>query len=73
MADRVLARLGRRVRNLRQALDWSQEDLAAKSGLHRTYIGSIERGERNVALLNLVVLAKSLRVSLPELLKGVAS
>jgi transcriptional regulator with XRE-family HTH domain len=73
MADRVLARLGRRVRNLRQALDWSQEDLAAKSGLHRTYIGSIERGERNVALLNLVVLARSLRVSLPGLLKGVAS
>ena len=73
MADRVLVRLGRRVRNLRHALDWSQEDLAAKSGLHRTYIGSIERGERNVALLNLVVLAKSLRVSLPDLLKGVAS
>lgn len=53
---------------LRHGLGVSQEELAARCGLHRTYIGSVERGERNVTLSTLEVLASVLGVSVPELL-----
>lgn len=46
----------------------SQEELATLCGLHRTYIGSVERGERNVTLSTLEVLASTLGVSVPDLL-----
>jgi transcriptional regulator with XRE-family HTH domain len=46
---------------LRQDKQWTQEELAARSGLHPTYIGSIERGERNIGLDNLLKIAKALR------------
>jgi transcriptional regulator with XRE-family HTH domain len=46
----------------------SQEDLADEAGLHRTYVGGIERGERNVAFLNLVKLARALGVPASELI-----
>ncbi|MBA3617869.1 MAG: helix-turn-helix transcriptional regulator, partial [Rubrobacteraceae bacterium] len=52
--------LGERVRELRSGLGLSQEKLADVSGLHRTYIGAIERGERNVSLRNIVRLAQAL-------------
>jgi transcriptional regulator with XRE-family HTH domain len=52
-----------RVRELRMKRGWSQEELAHRSDLDRTYIGGIERGERNVALLNICRIAKSLEVS----------
>jgi transcriptional regulator with XRE-family HTH domain len=55
-------RLGGRIRALRQAKGWTQEDLAEKSGLHPTYIGGIERGERNVGLDNLLKIATAFRV-----------
>jgi len=60
-------KLGDRVRELRQTRGISQEDLAFKSGMHRTYLGGIERGERNPTLKNIAKLAKALGVSLPEL------
>jgi len=63
---RVFAKNLRRIRNL-QGL--SQEDLALKSGLHRTYIGSVERRERNISIDNMERLADSLSVSLIDLLK----
>ena len=66
-----LSRLGQRIRNLRLSKGLSQEDLAELASLHRTYIGGIERGERNVAFLNLVRLSKALEVSLSELMEGV--
>jgi transcriptional regulator with XRE-family HTH domain len=47
----------------------SQEDLAALAGLHRTYVGSVERGERNVSIDNMEKLAIALGYALPELLK----
>ena len=45
----------------------SQEELAFKAGLHRTYLGGIERGERNPALKNIAAIAKALEVTLPEI------
>lgn len=63
----ALARLGGGVRELRAARGWSQEDLAEHSGLHRTYIGGVERGERNVSYLNLVRIAHALGVSVATL------
>ena len=53
---------GARVRTLRQARGWSQETLAAEAGLHRTYISSVERGQRNLALDNIHALADALGV-----------
>jgi transcriptional regulator with XRE-family HTH domain len=61
-------RFGAAVRELRSARGWSQEDLAAAVKLHRTYVGSVERGERNVSLLNIVRLAEALGVSPSELM-----
>jgi transcriptional regulator with XRE-family HTH domain len=63
-----LQALGVRIRQRREALTLTQAQLGQRCGLHRTFIGSIERGERNIALLNLRSVARGLRVSLSELL-----
>ena len=60
---------GKRVRELRQARGLSQEELAFRVGVHRTYLGGIERGERNPALKNIAAIAKALGVDLPELFR----
>ena len=60
-----------RVRELRNALGVSQEALADRAGLHRTYLGSIERGERNVSLENICRLAGVLQVTPAELMEGI--
>lgn len=60
-------RLGRRVRFLRLKAGLSQEDLADACGLDRTYVGGIERGERNPSLKNILKLASTLNVTMPEL------
>ena len=60
--------LAENIRNYRRARNLSQEELAARCGLHRTYVGSIEREERNVTLSTLEVFAKTLGVSVPALL-----
>jgi transcriptional regulator with XRE-family HTH domain len=62
--------LGYRIREHRLACDWTQADLADKCDLHRTFIGSVERGERNLSILNLRLIADILRVSLADLLHG---
>jgi transcriptional regulator with XRE-family HTH domain len=62
--------LGYRIREYRLARDWTQADLADKCQLHRTFIGSVERGERNLSILNLRLIAEMLRVSLVDLLHG---
>lgn len=60
--------LASNVRQLRQRQGISQEELAARSGLHRTYVGSVERGERNVTLSSLESLAAALGVSARDLI-----
>ena len=60
-------RFGTRIRDLRTARGLTQETLAEASGLHRNYIGGIERGERNVGLDNIYVLAKALGVTVADL------
>jgi transcriptional regulator with XRE-family HTH domain len=64
---RFLQALGFRIRELRLTHNWTQQDLAKKCDLHRTFIGSVERGERNVSILNLRLIARILRVPLNEL------
>lgn len=64
----VLREFGRRVRVAREARGWTQEDLAAEANLDRTYVGGIERGERNVGLLNINQLALALRESFDDFL-----
>ena len=54
---------------MRKIRGWSQEVLAEKAGLHPTYVGGIERGERNPSLLNVVKLAKGLSLSPSELIQ----
>lgn len=54
--------IGLKIRQLRLSLDLSQEELAERAGLHRNYVGGVERGERNIALLNIVGIARALGV-----------
>lgn len=68
MKDKILKNFGNKVKQLRINKDWSQEQLAKKTGLHRTYIGSIERSERNVSLINIQKIAKALSVRTKDLL-----
>lgn len=72
MYDDPKKTVGKNIRRLRKQVGWSQEELAEASELHRTYIGAIERGERNVSLENIVGIARALRVQPSELLKEIS-
>ena len=63
----ILNRFGARVRELRLKMELSQEKFAAKCGLDRTYVGSVERGERNIAIRNIEKIAKAFAISVSEL------
>jgi transcriptional regulator with XRE-family HTH domain len=67
----TLKRFGINVRARRAALDFSQEALAEKADLDRTYIGGIERGERNLTLLSARRVAKALKSTVSELCEGI--
>ncbi len=65
-----LKAFGEKIRKIRTEQGLSQERLAFLSGLHRTYIGAIERGERNVSFKNIEKIAKTLKVNLEELFRN---
>jgi transcriptional regulator with XRE-family HTH domain len=67
-----LIALGREIRRHRKALGLSQEVLAERAGLHRNYVGFLERGERNPSATTLFVLARALQVRVADLVAGLA-
>jgi len=67
----VLIKFGQRVREERQELNLSQEELADKAGVHRTYIGMIERAEKNITLENIEKIAKALGKSIASLFENI--
>lgn len=62
MSSKIVEQFGKRVRELRLERELSQEELGAKAKLHRTYIGMIERGEKNITLENIEKIAKALDI-----------
>ena len=66
----ILIKFGKRVREIRKGKNLSQEDLSFKADLHRTYIGMIERAEKNITLINIEKIAKALNVDIKELFDG---
>jgi transcriptional regulator with XRE-family HTH domain len=69
----ALIKIGKRIRELRKEKGFSQESFAYEVGLDRTYMGGIERGERNIAMLNIIRIAKSLKVEVGELFPSTRS
>ncbi len=68
MNENVCVLFGEKLRKIRLDLGYSQEELSFKTGLHRTYIGSVERGERNISLVNIKKLADALGLKLKDLM-----
>jgi transcriptional regulator with XRE-family HTH domain len=66
----IPSELGRRIRRRRERLKLTQEELAHRAGLHWTYVGQAERGERNITVLSLLRLAKGLRCDPAALVRG---
>jgi transcriptional regulator with XRE-family HTH domain len=67
----IRIRFGRAIRRIREEQQINQEEAADRSGLHRTYYSGIERGVRNVSLVNIGKIAKGLKASLPDLFRRV--
>lgn len=65
----ILIKFGKRVRYLRKKSNLSQEELSVRANLHRTYIGMIERAEKNITLLNIEKVADALEVSIDNLFR----
>lgn len=69
MENHILKNFGAKVRHYRNLLGLSQEKFAEKANVHRTYIGTVERGETNITLVNVYKLAEALEVSVTQLLE----
>ena len=69
MKREILVKFGKKVRERRFELGLSQEELGARAGVHRTYVGMIERAEKNITLTNIEKIAKALGLSLDEITK----
>jgi transcriptional regulator with XRE-family HTH domain len=68
--EELQRRLGKRIRELRIKRGWTQDVFADKSGFHRAQVGAFERGEMNITLASLLLLAQSLKVKVVDLFKG---
>lgn len=66
MKREILIKFGKKVREERDKLGLSQKELAARAGVHRTYIGMIERAEKNITLENIEKIAKALKISIAD-------
>lgn len=66
-----LQRLGQNIKRERLAQKLSQEELAARAGMHRTYVGAVERGERNISVISLQRLATALEVQVARLTRDI--
>lgn len=71
MASTIKHAFGKRIRQLRKKRKWSQEKMAEMSGMHWTYIGQVERGERNLTLQSIEAIAKALRMKIANLFRGI--
>ena len=71
MALDIRIRFGRAIRRVREEQKINQEEAAERCGVHRTYYSGVERGIRNVSLVNIEKIAKGLRTSLPELFRRI--
>ena len=69
MNKTILEKFGERVREERLKQHLSQEELASRAGVHRTYIGMIERAEKNITLENIEKIGKALNITVDKLLK----
>lgn len=69
--NNIKLQFGKNLKNARYLKKLSQESLAEKSNLHRTYIGSVERGERNISLENIIILSRALDLPPAILLDGI--
>ena len=68
MNEDVCVCFGEKLRKIRLDLGYSQEELSFKTGLHRTYISSVERGKRNISLTNIIKLADALGLKMKDLM-----
>jgi transcriptional regulator with XRE-family HTH domain len=68
MAEDLLVRLGDRIRKLRKARGWTQIEMAERVGIDRSFLADVERGKRNLSILNLELIAQGFTISLSQLL-----
>ncbi len=71
MKKAILVKFGKRIREVRVKRGLSQEALADIANVHRTYIGMVERAEKNITLLNIQKLAKALKIDIKDLFDGI--
>ncbi len=71
MKKAILIKFGKKIREVRVERGLSQEALAAIANVHRTYIGMVERAEKNITLLNIQKLSKALKIDIKELFDGI--
>ncbi len=70
MRNEILIKFGQKIRERRIELGLSQEELASRAGFHRTYIGMVERAEKNITLENIEKMSKALKLNIDDLMKN---
>ena len=71
MAEDIRIRIGRRLKGLRKRRGWTQVQMAERLGLDRSYLADVERGKRNISIVNLEVITKGFEVSLSQMLSKI--